>query len=316
MSGLKVGLIGAGGRGRGLLGQVQAFEDVEMSAICDPVEEARNTLGDQFGIKRRYAHVDELLDAAELDAVFVTTPPYLNAPVALPCLKRGMDTFVEKPPGMSVAETTALREAAAASGAKGMVGWNRRLNPLIVRAREMVEERGPVVQLVGEFHKSLTRFEAQGNYGPDFLDHMMWESINHSVDIVRAMAGSDVTEVHSIVRRALHKYKDVFGAIVIFENGCVAHLIFNWTTGGRLERYEIHGREISAYLQGINEGVVFCDGERHELEHAGSDGAVEEARHFLDCVKEDRPIVLPACNLEEAVKTMELAQAILDGLRE
>ena len=130
------------------------------------------------------------------------------------------------------------------------------------------------------------------------------------------MAGSDVAEVHSVVRRALHKYKDVFGAIVIFENDCVAHLIFNWTTGGRLERYEIHGRGISAYLQGINEGVVFCDGERHELEHAGSDGAVEEERHFLDCVKEDRPIELPACNLEEAVKTMELAEAILDGLQE
>jgi predicted dehydrogenase len=297
------------------MGDLQGFEDVEINAVCDPVAEARDAAAEQFGAKRLFAAVEDLLDGGGLDAVFVTTPPYLNAPVALRCLRRGMDTFVEKPPGMSVAETTALRDAAAATGARGMVGWNRRLNPMIVRAEEMVRERGPVVQLVGEFHKSLTRFEEDGLYGEDFLDHMMWESINHSVDIVRAMARSEVAEVHSVVRRALHNYKDVFGALVLFANGCLAHLVFNWTSGGRLERYEIHGRDISAYLEGVDHGVVQCDGRRHELENSGN-GAKEEERYFIDCVKEDRPIELPACNLDEAVKTMELAEAILQGLRD
>jgi hypothetical protein len=37
---------------------------------------------------------------------------------------------------------------------------------------------------------------------------------------------------------------------------------------------------------------------------------------FLDCVRDCRPIELPAANLDEAVKTMELAEAILQGLRE
>ena len=315
MSNLKVAIIGCGGRARGLLNDLLGFDDVDIDAVCDPAEEARNALGDDAGAQRRFGHVDELLDAGGLDGVFVTPPPHLNATVALPCLKHGMDTFLEKPPGMSVGETTALRDAAAASGAKGMVGWNRRMNPMIIRAQEMVRERGPIVHMVGEFHKSLTKFEQSGLYGPEFLDHMMWESINHTVDIVRAMARSDVSEVHSVVRRAAHKYKDVFGALVLFENGCLAHLIFNWTTDGRLERYEIHGHDISAYLEGLNQGVVFCDGTRHELPNSGN-GAAEEERYFLDCVKENRPIELPACNVEEAIKTMELAEAILAGLRE
>ncbi len=33
--------------------------------------------------------------------------------------------MMEKPPGLSVAETTELRDAAAAAGVKGMVAWNR-----------------------------------------------------------------------------------------------------------------------------------------------------------------------------------------------
>ena len=148
------------------------------------------------------------------------------------------------------------------------------------------------------------------------MDNMLLESPIHAVDLVRALAGSDVIEVHSSVRRACSPYKDVHGALILFANGCIAHFIANYTTDARLERYEIHGREISAYLEGVSQGVVVCDGQRHTLSGAGSGGTREQDRFFLDCVRADRPIQLPAANLDEAVKTMELAEAILAGLRE
>ena len=67
-----------------------------------------------------------MLDAEELAAAIVATPAHLNAEAALPCLERGIDTLLEKPPGMSLDQTRALKGAAEASGARGMVGWNRR----------------------------------------------------------------------------------------------------------------------------------------------------------------------------------------------
>ena len=39
-------------------------------------------------------------------------------------------------------------------------------------------------------------------------------------------------------------------------------------------------------------------------------------RYFLDCIVDDRPVSLPAAMLDESVKTMELAEAILAGLRD
>ena len=316
MARLKVAEVGTGKKGGQHMGILDSFDDVELVAVCDPVEKARNAAGDQFGVERRYADVGAMLDeeANSLDAIFVATPPDLNAATALPCLERGVNTFLEKPPGLSSAETAGLRDAAARQGVQGMVGWNRRFNAMVIQGRQMVEERGPIVQLVGEFHKSLTAFEKRGLYTEEFLDNMMWKSINHSVDLVRALAGSEVSEVHSFVRRALHKYRDVFGALVIFENDCVAHLIFNWTSDGRLERYEIHGNDISAYLEGIDKGWVLRDKDRIELDAEGG-GTEEEIRYFIDCVKDDKPVVLPACNLVEAVKTMELGEAILAGQR-
>lgn len=317
MSRLRVAVVGCGGRGRrGHMAHLAGFDDVELVAVCDPVAAAREAAADEFAVERRFASVDEMLASESLDAVFVATPAHLNAQAALPCLERGVNTMLEKPPGMSVAETVGLRDAARRSGAKGMVGWNRRFHPIIAQARAMVEERGPVVHLVGEFHKSMDRLEATERFPAVVLDNMLMETPIHSIDLVRAMADSDVAEVHSVVRRRFSRYKDVYGALIEFESGCLAHLVANFTTDARLERYEIHGRGISAYLEGVSQGVVFCEGQRHELGGAGTGGTREQDRFFLDCVRDGRPISKPAADLDEAVKTMELAEAIMAGLRE
>ena len=239
----------------------------------------------------------------------------LNGVVARPCLEMGIATFLEKPPGLSVAETSELRDIAARTGAKSMVGWNRRFNSIIVKGREMVEARGPVTQLVGEFHKSMTRLLEDEQFPEHLLDNLLLESPIHSIDLIRAIAGSEVAEVHSVVRRAASRYKDVHAALVVFESGCVAQLTYNFTTDARLERYEIHGQEISAYLEGVTAGVVVSDGRETELGAPGTAGLIEQDRYFLDCIKNDRPVSLPAADLDESVKTMKLAEAILTGLR-
>ena len=110
--------------------------------------------------------------------------------------------------------------------------------------------------------------------------------------------------------------EDVHAALAIFKNGCVAQISANYTTDARLERYEIHGRDISAYLEGIRGGTIHTVGDDPQpMATDRPDGATAQARYFLDCVRDHRPIGLPAANLDEAVKTMELCEAILAGLR-
>ena len=45
-----------------------------------------------------------------------------------------------------------------------MVGWNRRFHPIILEAKRQVAARGPVTQIVGEFHKSITRLAQSGKF--------------------------------------------------------------------------------------------------------------------------------------------------------
>ncbi len=318
METIRVGVIGAGGKARQHMGFMSAFEEVEFAALCDPLEEERTITGEKFQIGARFADIDEMLESTELDAAVVSTPPELNAPAARTCLERGIHTLLEKPPGMTVGETRELRDTAARTGARGMVGFNRRFHDQICRAREMVTQRGPVVQLVGEFHKSIDMLEGRYGSRPALMDNWLVANDIHAIDLVRCIADAEVEEVHSFARRAFSKYCDLHGALVVFSNQCVAHFIFNYTTDSRMERYEIHGRGISAYLEGVKQGVVFCDGERHELPEPddGLGGTRGEDHHFIRCLLEDRPIEAPAPNLDEAVKTMELAEAIRGGLRE
>ena len=315
MSKLRVAVIGCGSRGRGHMKILSGFDDTTLVAVCDPVEAARDNADEMFKVPNRYESIEALLDNETLDAIFVATPAHLNGEAALPCFKRGVHTLLEKPPGMSVAETVALRTAAEETGAKGMVGWNRRFHPIIVEAKRQVTARGPVTQIVGEFHKSITRLAQSGKFPEHLMDNMFLETPIHALDAIRAIAEADVQEVHSIVQRTISDYKDVHAALILFDNGCVAQHIANYTTNARLERYEIHGRDISAYLEGVSHGTVFCDGTQHEITEAGAGGTVEQNRYFLDCVKSDTPVSLPAANLDEAVKTMQLAEAILSGLR-
>ena len=68
-------------------------------------------------------------------------------------------------------------------------------------ARNAIEERGPIVQLVGEFHKGMAGLERGGRFPEVVMERMLMETPIHSIDLVRALAGSDVAEVHSLVKR-------------------------------------------------------------------------------------------------------------------
>jgi predicted dehydrogenase len=210
-----------------------------------------------------------------------------------------------------------------------MVGLNRRFHPSVILAKQLVDQRGPTVQIVGEFHKSMTVLETSTRFEHSVLDNTLAMNNIHSVDLVCALAGSSVVKVHSFVRRALHKNRDVLGALILFENGCVAQLVFNHTSGSRLERYEIHGRDISVYLEGMggtrigetlqDVGVVFMDNKRENMPEPATGGTEEEIRYFIECIKQDNPVgpradsALLAPNLDEALKSMKLVDAILEG---
>ncbi len=312
---LKVAVVGCGSRGRGHIRILTEFSDVELVAVCDPVSTSLEKVVEEYSTTSGYDNLKTMLDQEHLDAVWVTPPAHLNHLLAQPCLERGIHTLIEKPPGLNLEQAQQLLETASKTGAKAMVGWNRRFNGFISEARKKVADSGTIVQVVGEFHKNVKQLISTGKFSTSIYDVMLLESPIHAIDTVRFLAGGCVAEVHSVVRRATSDYRDVHGATIVFDNDCLVHLISNYTAGSRLERYEIHGDGISAYLQGVSEGKICQNGNTIDLPVPENDSTWLQNRYFLDQIKADLPIELPAANLEEGIKTMDLATQILAGTR-
>src|SRR5919204_5240254 len=123
---VRVALIGAGNMANGVhYPSLAEFDDVELAAICDLVEEKARATAERFRIPRVYTEYRHMVDEVDPDAVYVLMPPqYLFDPV-VHCLRLGRHVFVEKPPAVTAFQTKALAYYAAEHRCITMVGFQR-----------------------------------------------------------------------------------------------------------------------------------------------------------------------------------------------
>lgn len=139
---VRLGVIGAGGRGTALTRALLEIAGVQVVAVCDPSSRHRDRgqgVVEKVAGARPEALADHrrLLDRADVDAVVIALPCDLHAAVNLDALAAGKHIYAEKPLGLSLAECDHLIAAAgAAPGLAFHVGFQRRSNP---RFREGVE---------------------------------------------------------------------------------------------------------------------------------------------------------------------------------
>lgn len=109
--------------------------DVEIRAIADPAEAARAGASRLAPSARLLESVEDLW-ASDLDAVVVALPTGLHEPVTIAALRAGLDVYVEKPVAADLPGSGAVLEAWRGSGRIGMVGYQMRFNPLVLRLRD------------------------------------------------------------------------------------------------------------------------------------------------------------------------------------
>ena len=311
---LRIGLAGYGRRGRGHIRAVNEIPEARIAAVSDPIETAREAASTELKDVAIHSTVEEMVETGDVDAVIVAAPAHLNGEVAIDAIERGIPVLIEKPPALSVAGVMILLETAERNGSKVMVAFNRRFNPLIQSAIEVIREAGPLRQIVAEFHKDIHEFTDDPRISPKMMDLMLMESPIHSVDIVTHFADAPVRTVNAIVKRTVSGYRDVHAALVEFENDVVCQLTAAYTSGGRLERYELHGDYVSVYLEGVQRGWVLRDGERMDLNTTYESGidTLAQARHFVRSVIDDVDYPPPAATLESSIATLHLCENIVN----
>src|SRR5262245_27071248 len=122
---LRLAAIGCGGKGKSDLEGVAASPYVSVSILCD-IDDGPQHLGwaaTKYPSAQRLADWRRLLDRPkEFDAVTVSTPDHMHAPIAMPMMQLGKHVHCQKPLTHTVFEARQMRQAAKKYGVVTQMG--------------------------------------------------------------------------------------------------------------------------------------------------------------------------------------------------
>jgi predicted dehydrogenase len=107
---IRLGIVGTAGQGHYNWSNVQHEEIV---ALCDVDTNRAAEARQRFPQARFYEDFRRMLEQRDIEAVVVSTPDHLHAPVAVAAMRAGKHVYCEKPLAHSVHEVRLMMETAA-----------------------------------------------------------------------------------------------------------------------------------------------------------------------------------------------------------
>lgn len=140
MENVKWGIIGAGDVCEKKSGP--AFYKIEHSSLVavmrrDEVKVKDFTL--RHNVAKYYTDADQLIDDADVNMIYVATPPGSHKEYAIRALQAGKPVYVEKPMAMSYAECLEMIKAAQTAKQKLFVAYYRRGLPYFRKVKELLD---------------------------------------------------------------------------------------------------------------------------------------------------------------------------------
>lgn len=190
---------------------------LNIAALCDIDLKQCEKLCEKCAIKDDYPKIQfydnhrEMLKNEDLDMVAIATSSGAHAEIALDCLGCDINTLVEKPMAMSMAEADALLEASKKSKGKFGVCHQNRFNKSLQKMRQALEAN----RFGRLFHVAA---HVRWNRGPQYYEQAAWRGtwaedggvlMNqciHNIDLMRWMLGDDLTEVFAFTDNLNHPY--------------------------------------------------------------------------------------------------------------
>ncbi len=221
---VRIGFVGAGGNARGHMTRLMDVESAEIVAICDVSSEAAQEATDEFG-GSTYTDHHQMLDAVEMDALYVSIPPFAHTDAELLAARAGLHLFVEKPVVMDIDHGLEILEAIEGAGVLSSVGYQLRLMDTTNRIRAYLADRTVAM---------ITSHRWGGLPGTPWWRVMdqsggqLHEQTTHQVDLMRYMTGHEIVEVYARYDRlTMDDVEDITipdsqAVLMTFDNGTVA----------------------------------------------------------------------------------------------
>jgi predicted dehydrogenase len=110
------GVLGPGGIAGRFGEAMRLVPDGTILAVASRAQERADAYGDRFGVARRYSSYEELVEHADVDAVYIATPASRHADDAVLALEAGKHVLCEKPFALNAAQARRMVAAARENG--------------------------------------------------------------------------------------------------------------------------------------------------------------------------------------------------------
>jgi len=328
--------------GAGMIGQVHArallkVDECEYVAICD-MDPSKEKFAKEIGVKY-YNDYRKMLDSENLDGVIIAVPNEEHEKTSLDCAERGLHLFIEKPIATTLGSADRLIAGARKQNVRILAGHHRRFNPLINKARTMIQS-GELGNLVGvsvlwSMYKPSDYF-VTGAWRRKKGGGLILINTIHEIDNLRYVCG-EIDRVYAEVSNKNRDFEveDTVSVSVRFKNGALASILmsdtapslwgyectmgenpFFYPTKGDI--YHYLGTKASLTFPGMMK-IYYEDQAKigwqypitsTQVEVPHYDTYVEQMRHFCRVIKGEEA---PRTSGEDARRTLEIIMAIIES---
>lgn len=219
---VRIAIAGAGLIGRRHADAVAVAKGVELAGIADPGN-VGGEVARQHGV-RHFRSLTEMIEDDRPDGVILATPNQLHLANALECVNAGIPALIEKPLATDLASAERIVEAGKAANVTLLTGHHRRHNPLIARAKSVIEngDLGQITAVQGTtwFYKPDDYFDVdwrrKKGAGPVYLN------LSHDIDLMRHLCG-EIVNVYAVETNAVrgNEVEETAAIVLTFANGAL-----------------------------------------------------------------------------------------------
>jgi myo-inositol 2-dehydrogenase/D-chiro-inositol 1-dehydrogenase len=200
---VKVGIVGTGGFSHHHAKILSAMEGVHVVSTAGTSEEKAVNMASQFNHAKGFGKIDDMLDADELDAVYICVPPMAHGEIESKLIDRGIPFFVEKPLGIDKNTTEKILSSIQKKSLITSVGYHFRYSDTVQQLKKLCSEQ-QIGMALGQWMDSLPpvswwkRQELSGG--------QLHEQTTHIVDLFRYLFG-EVQEVYGVYENRFFEQK-------------------------------------------------------------------------------------------------------------
>lgn len=294
----KIGLIGLGWWGKRLFGYFNSLEYVNITSVCDVSGRVPDGL-DLNGAKL-YTDSKEMFEIEKMDGVIIATPPAFHLEAAIQAAEHGVHVFCEKPMASTVEDCDAMIEVCKRNNVKLFIAFKHRYAKACKYVKDNAGKFGRPLFVM--YTAPLFPVNDPGwKFKPGQCSGVILENAVHYIDNLRYLVG-DIERIYS--EGDIYMFKnahvpDTAISTIRFKNGAIGGLGCGATSDISItsEYLDIHFEHAVAQIWGrldLPFNLKICTREDSFVEEHkfdGSDGVMEEIRHFFECIENgDEPL--------------------------